>query len=360
MYFADQIQQLSKRLSEQSENLATEEATKNAAVMPLLNLLGYNVFDPTVVVPEFTADTGTKKGEKVDYAIMRDGTPVMLIECKSVGSKLSSNHTGQLFRYFSVTEARFAILTNGIEYRFYTDIEKTNKMDERPFFEFDLLEYDQKDLNELKKFSSANFDLDDILSNASELKYKRQIKLLIGKEFSEPSEDFIRHFTSKVYEGRFTPQVKERFQGLVNDACRDFIKDMINARLESALLSNSAVEGLGSDNESESTSDEVENIAKELGIITTAEEMEAYHIVRAILSKHLQPSRIAIRDTKSYCGVLLDDNNRKPLCRFHFNTANKYISLFDNDKQEEKISIKEPVEIYQYEERLILTLNIYN
>lgn len=116
-------------------NLATEEATKTALIMPFFSLLGYDVFNPMEFIPEFVADVGTKKGEKVDYAIMNEGKPVILIEAKGVDDDLTK-HDAQLFRYFTVTDAKFAILTNGIVYKFFTDLEEPNKMDEKPFLLF--------------------------------------------------------------------------------------------------------------------------------------------------------------------------------------------------------------------------------
>ena len=149
--------------------------------MPFIQALGYNVFDPTEVVPEFTADIGTKRGEKVDYAIMQDGKPIILIEAKSATSDLNGEHASQLFRYFSVTEARIGILTNGLQYRFHSDLEKPNHMDEKPFLIVDILNFDTRPVSQLKKFSKAAFDVDRILSSANELKYKREIKLLVGE-----------------------------------------------------------------------------------------------------------------------------------------------------------------------------------
>ncbi len=167
MDLRETLDSLADRLEKQMPLLTNEEATKNALIMPVINALGYNVFDPTEVLPEFTADVGTKKGEKVDYAINVNGKPMILIECKSVTSDLSFQHASQLFRYFGVTDARFAVLTNGVHYWFYTDLETPNRMDKAPFFEFDLTDYDKKDVDEFQKFSYASFDLDNILSNAS-------------------------------------------------------------------------------------------------------------------------------------------------------------------------------------------------
>ena len=138
MDFIEEIRNLSTRIIKQKDVIQTEEATKTAFVMPFINLLGYDVFNPTEVVPEYTADIGTKQGEKVDYAIFKDNEVIMLIECKKYGEDLSDVHTSQLYRYFSVAHARIAVLTDGVLYRFYTDLEESNIMDTKPFLEFSI------------------------------------------------------------------------------------------------------------------------------------------------------------------------------------------------------------------------------
>lgn len=351
MDLIDALNQIVSRVKNQLEMIRTEEATKNALIMPVLNSLGYNVFDPLEVVPEFTADHGIKKGEKIDYAIFHGSKPVILIECKPVGSDLSIKHESQLFRYFSVTDARFAILTNGVEYRFFTDIEAPNRMDEKPFFEMNLFELDERQVNELKKFSKANFDLDGILSNASELKYLKEIKSLLSEEMRDPSDEFVRYFTTRVFDGKFVPSVKEKFAVIVRNACREYLRGMINDRLKAA------IEG-GIERVSDVIPDE--ETEPEDGIITTEDEKEGFYIVKAILSKHIPSHRIAIRDTKSYCGVLLDDNNRKPICRLRFNGSQKYLGLFDCDKREERVPLESVDGIYAYEQRIVETIGFYD
>ena len=144
-------------------SIQTEEATKTAIIMPFFSMLGYDVFNPQEFVPEFTADVGIKKGEKVDYAIIQDGTPVILIECKSITENLE-RHDSQLFRYFGTTPAKFAILTHGIFYRFYTDLEDANKMDKDPFLTINILDIRDNQVPELKKFCKSVFDIDSIFS----------------------------------------------------------------------------------------------------------------------------------------------------------------------------------------------------
>ena len=350
MDLADSLGQLSARIPQQLAHVATEEATKNALVLPFINTLGYNVFDPSEVVPEFTADVGIKKGEKVDYLIKHDGRPAILIECKTVGSKLNVHHASQLFRYFAVTDARFAILTNGVNYQFFTDIEATNKMDEKPFFEFSMLHLDGRVIDQLGKFAKTAFDLDDILSTASELKYKKQIQNLLAGEIDNPSEEFVRLFFKQVQGGSFSASAKEQFTRLVREALREFVSVRVNERLKSALSVADVPE----------TDDDPSPVAEDDGIVTTDEEIEGYHIVRAILARHTDPARIVMRDTKSYCGILLDDNNRKPLCRLRFNYSQKYLGIFDASKDETKHAIDRPHGIYTFADDLVRTLGYYD
>ena len=231
MDFIDKIHNLANRIPVQLEHCQTEEATKTALVMPFINALGYDVFDPTEVVPEFTADIGTKKGEKVDYAIMKDGKPIILFECKWSGADLNKEHASQLHRYFSaVPEVRFGVLTNGVIYRFFSDLDAPNRMDDKPFFEFNMLDVQERTVAELKKFTKSKFDLDDILTTASELKYTAAIRKIIAQEFEAPSEGFVRFFASQVYSGMKTQNVIDKFTEITQKALRRFLNDRIKRR----------------------------------------------------------------------------------------------------------------------------------
>jgi hypothetical protein len=224
MDFIDHLRVLANRIANTKDLIQTEEATKNAMVMPFIQILGYNVFDPLEVTPELIADVGTKKGEKVDYAILRDGKPIMLFECKKSGGDLSINHAAQLFRYFHVTDARFGVLTNGLVYRFFTDLEQPNKMDEKPFFEFNILDFKERDVEELKKFAKAAFDLDTILTTANELKYTRSVQTRLNEWIQAPSEDFVRLLSADLLGSkRFTPAAKEQFTIITRRAFEQLI-----------------------------------------------------------------------------------------------------------------------------------------
>ncbi len=343
MDLIERMREISNQAPKQLEYIKTEEATKNAFVMPFIQALGYNVFNPMEVVPEFTADVGTKKHEKVDYAIVQDGKPIILIEAKSATSDLNQEHASQLFRYFSVTEARIGILTNGLEYRFHSDLEKPNHMDEKPFLIIDLLNFDTRPIAQLKKFAKSAFDVDRILSSANELKYKREIRLLLDAEFNHPSEDFVRHFTRPVYSGLLRANVIAEFTEIVKQAFREFLNDRVAARLQAAIDSTAS----SNDETVDDTTGEEEDAAPSNGIETTEEELDGYYVVKSILRETIDVSRIFIRDVRSYCGILLDDNNRQPICRLHFNRSTKYLSLFHSD-DEERIRIESVDDIYKH------------
>ncbi|MCI5117825.1 MAG: restriction endonuclease [Candidatus Electrothrix sp. LOE1_4_5] len=355
MDLIDKIKELASRIPQQVEHIETEEATKNAFIMPFIKALGYDIFNPMEVIPEFTADIGTKKGEKVDYAIKKNDDIIILIECKWCGADLHHDHTSQLYRYFSATEARFAILTNGIVYEFYSDIDEPNKMDSKPFFTFNMLSFQDHQVFELKKFTKSSFSLEDILTTASTLKYTSAIKRILEKELAEPSEPFVRFFASQIFDGRLTKTVIEQFTSIVKEARKQFIHERINERIKSALSANDTQD------QKEKQQSKKEPLAEEdsNGIVTTEEEIEGYYIVKAILRESIDISRVAMRDTKSYCGILLDDNNRKPICRLHFNHAQKYLGVM-SQKQEEKIPIELIDDIYKYSDQLKATVMEYD
>lgn len=350
MDLIDRIKEISVRIPKQINHIQTEEATKNAFVMPFISALGYDVFNPLEVIPEFIADIGTKKGEKIDYAIKKDDKIIILIECKHSGSDLHINHASQLYRYFSVTEARFAILTNGINYQFYSDIDEPNKMDSKPFFEFNMLDFDDNQVNELKKFTKSSFSLDDILNTASTLKYTRAIKKILEDELHAPSEPFVRFFASQSYDGRVTQPVIEQFTVIVRNAINQFINERLNERLKSALVTNNA--------EAQPTQQQSQSSGEAADIETTQEELDAHNIIKAILREIVAVKRITMRDAKSYCAILLDDNNRKPICRLNFNYKQKYLTVFEN-KNEIRVDIDVIDDIFKHADRLKAVIKEY-
>lgn len=336
MDLQSRLAELAKRTHEHREVLLTEEAAKNALIMPFIQALGYDVFNPSEVVPEYTADVGIKKGEKVDYAICDGGKIRILVECKPSTAPLNLNHASQLFRYFSVTEARLAILTNGVVYQFYSDVEAPNKMDDKPFFTFSMDALKPVDARTIEKFTKQTFDIDKIVQEAGLLKLQSLLRKELEKEMAEPSEEVVRLLASRVQGGRVTAQVRDSFSRMIVSTFSAIIRDKVNERLSTAL--NAA---------SPSASDDTDADGDDDVIVTTAEEIAGFHIIQAIAAKLVKPTRVVMRDAKSYCAVLLDDNNRKTIARLHFNgLTNKYVGTF-TDKAEERHLISDMTDIYQ-------------
>lgn len=345
MDFKDSIKQIAERVEKLKEKLSTEEATKNALIMPFIQVLGYDVFNPLEVVPEYTCDIGTKKGEKIDYAILKDNTPIILIECKHCEQDLNL-HDNQLLRYFHVSKAKFGLLTNGIQFRFYTDLETPNKMDDKPFLDVNLLDLKEAQIEELKKFHKSYFDVETILSSASELKYTSELKTIIAREFSSPSPDFVKHFGRQIYNGMFTAKILEQFTSLLKRSIASTINDLISDRLRAAIKDQDSQKEGG---EQQPQHEIQESDSK---IVTTDEEIEAFYIVKSILRSSIPAERIIFRDVQSYFAIFID-NTWKTVCRFYFNTpTNKRLTLIDDNKKEIHYKISSIDEIYNYSEQL--------
>lgn len=358
MDFKDSIKQLSDRVLKLKDNILTEEATKNAFIMPFINVLGYDVFNPLEVVPEMTCDIAMKKGEKIDYAIMKDGDPILLIECKHWAQDLNL-HDNQLIRYFNVSKAKFGLLTNGIIYKFYTDLMEPNKMDEKPFLEVDVTDLKDNQIEELKKFHKSYFDIENVLSSASELKYTGELKGIIAKEFVNPSPEFVKFFAKQVYDGVITAKLLDQFTSLTKRSISTYVSDLISERLKSALKTEDIAEKRDLGEEMQVTS--IVEEEKDNKIVTTEEEIESYLVIKSILRPYVDISRIVYRDAQTYFAILLDDNNRKPICRMYFNSlSKKYISTFDENKKETKHEIISLNDIYNFSKELVDVINVYD
>ena len=349
MDLKDLLKQIADR-TKHKENIQTEEATKNAFIMPFLQSLGYDIFNPLEVVPEFVADIGIKKGEKIDYAIFKDGVPTILVECKDWRQNLNV-HDGQLLRYFHVSKAKFGLLTNGIVYRFYSDLVAPNKMDEKPFLEFNITEIKDNQIEELKKFHKANFDAESIVNTASEMKYMNELKHLLHQELTEPTPEFVKYFASKVYSGRVTEKILEQFTELTKKSVQHYISDLITERLKTAL---------SKEDEKNKTENSVEqNLTDISKVNTTEEELEGFLIVKTILRQKIPATRVTYRDAQSYFAIFLDDNNRKAVCRLYLNGGKKFIGLLDENKKETKYEIQSLDEIFNYSAELLKTIEQY-
>lgn len=238
-----------------------------------------------------------------------------------------------------MTDARLAVLTNGVIYQFYSDIDRPNKMDEKPFFTFSMETIKNNDIRTIEKFSKNSFDIEKIVQEAGTLKIQSLLRKELEKEFSEPSDDFIRIMASRVHDGRITPAVKDSFSKMLSATISALVRDLVNERLSSALNASNPAEVEPDTNQEQ----------LETGLITTAEEISGFHIIQAIASRLIDPKRIIMRDAKSYCAILLDDNNRKTIARLHFNAlTTKYLGTFTGKNEEQKHLISDLTEIYRF------------
>ena len=353
MELKNSLSQLASRASQLKDKLMTEEATKNALIMPFLQALGYDVFNPLEVVPEMDCDINKKKGEKIDYAIIKDGEPIMVIECKHWQQDLDI-HKAQLSRYFVATKAKFGILTNGIEYRVFTDLVNPNLMDEIPFLVFDIEHLRDSQIESIKKFSKEDFDIEKIMGSANELKYMTELKKLIKDIIENPTPDFVKSLAKNIYSGKFTENVLTQFSELVRKAAASYINDRIAERL------NIAVKTAEEDQKQTDTQKVEIPGSKKQEIVTTQEEQEAYYTIKAILRAKVAGERVFMRDAMSYCAIILDDNNRKNICRLYFNNENNLrIEFVDADGNSERIHIDSIDEIYNYSDRLLAIVERY-
>ncbi|CAM2767032.1 type I restriction endonuclease [Helicobacter burdigaliensis] len=346
MEFENQLNAIIETIAERKALVNTEEATKMTFIMPFLKALGYDVFDPSIVVPEYTADIGTKKGEKVDYAIFKDGKPFILIEAKNHTENLD-NHNNQLVRYFNTDSSiKFAILTNGIEYRFFTDIEQQNLMDKVPFLVINLEKLKPRDINDLKQFICADLNLDEILDIALKKKYYRGIQEIFKSEIENPSDEFTSFFAKQLTEKRMTAAVLEEFKGYITKSFKEIINDLAYEKITSIKNNLQAI----NDDEVETPEEE----AKE--IITTEEELQSFYIIKSILaSAKADLNEISYKDTLSYFGVLYQGKVTKWICRLFFTATKKSIGFpngqnYNLEKLEDIYNLSDEI-IKAYESR---------
>lgn len=362
MDFIDQLKQFSKRVESMKDSIQTEEATKTAIIMPFFSMLGYDVFNPQEFVPEFTADVGIKKGEKVDYAIIKDGNPVILVECKSISENLD-RHDSQLFRYFGTTTAKFAILTNGVIYRFYTDLDNPNKMDDDPFLTVNILDIRENQVPELKKFCKSIFDIDSIFSTASELKYVHEFKDIFTAQLNNPSDDLIRFFLQDCYSAPKTQNVLEKFRPILKKALNDLVSEMMNDKIKTALGGSGGNVSINDTKPVDDTSappdEEPAPEKRESNIVTTEEELEAFFIIKNLLSDLVSIHDITYKDTESYINILYKANSRKWICRLRLTDSQKTLIIPDENKKEMKYPLTDIYDLRDYHDQLAEVLRRY-
>lgn len=346
------ISALATKVHELKPIIETEEATKTAFIIPFIStVLGYDVTDPREVIPEYTADIGKKKGEKVDFAIKSGDDFRFLIECKKIGEPLDLSHATQLIRYFNVTDTEFAILTNGEIYQFYAQLDAVNRMDEKPFMTLDLSSVDARIFPHLEKCTKTQFDSETIAASAEELKYVSELRKSIAAELKDPSTEWVKMLAARVTSRRMTAANLELFTKLTATASSQYLRDETNRRLRSAQdFEDPAPEA--SSPVATAEENPQDDPVPEDGIVTTDEERQAHSIIRAICCSDVPATDITMRDAKSYCAILFQDNNRKPIARLLFDRKVPRIILFDENKNETSHDLDSIEGIYSHAEEL--------
>lgn len=310
MSFHEDITKFALLAEERKVHINNEELTKQSIVIPFLQLLGYDVFNPLEVKPEYVADFGKKKGEKVDYAVFKNNNPIMFIEAKNINEKLE-NHDAQLSRYFNSTpEVRLGILTNGISYKFFTDLNENNIMDNLPFYEFDLENLKDSDIEVLQKFRKDFFEVENMISFAEELVYMSNLQKNLKELFRNPSDDFVRFLIKDFSDTRITINVIDRFRPVVKKAISMTLLDIVS---QGILKGGDEVEE--SIKETQDEAKELEGTQKDIEgkrkIITTEEELIIYdNIKNMLLQANKDISDVNYKDTTGYFGIFIRTVNR--------------------------------------------------
>lgn len=311
MDFAEKLTDFSNRINRIKNNILSEEATKTSIILPFFQLLGYDVFNPYEFIPEYTADTGIKKGEKVDYAIIINGEPLILIEAKSANIELTNKHISQLIRYFSVTKAKFGILTNGLTYQFFSDLEEPNKMDIIPFLQFDIFNMKQETIEELKHFQKDKFNIKTILNSASNLKYMTMVKNVIIEQFQTPSDQLVKVLINKnIYNGIKTQAILDKFKVIIHKAFEEYINDIITERLNTVIRSDVI----------SSTTKEKNDTIPAL----TIEEIKVLDYIKSILDTNLP---INYKKTSRYAYMQIGECSTKWICRIYIRKEQHLFTL---------------------------------
>jgi len=327
----DKIETIKNAYNDDKDLIYDEENTRYSLIDPFIeSVLGYDVRNIKEVKKQFTTDFGQKKGFKVDYAIFKDGNPIILLDAEKLKGKLSIENTEQLSFFLNYTAAKIAILTNGYEYRFYTDFVKENIMDNDPFFKFTLDIFDESTADILKMFTKDLFDLDKIKSAVRDLKCIKSIKNYIEEQMTNPSDEFIKLIVSKVYKTTKNKKVLEKFKDLTQKAFNAIILDKISEHptkdldKEGKIVNPETLTPLKQKDESEVEyrySDEE---------ITVGENS-----IKEILKNHINIDRISIKRNPKSFNFFIDDDEKKVICRIVFHVGKNQLS-WPNIKKLEK------------------------
>lgn len=333
--FINKLQNHIEHVKRVGEHCSTEETTKQALILPLLDILGFSPYDPTKVLAEFAADfPGVKSSERVDYALYCNGQPVMFIEAKPFTANLT-NHAPQLSRYFnSSLGVTIGAITNGKEWRFFTDLINTNVMDEKPFLTVDFTKHKADELVQLAEFRHDNFHVEKLRFFAEENQYIQQFKTVIKKSINEVDIDFVRYVAQQSdIQRQLNTKFLETIQPFVKQAVEQAISDTVVKGLSSpTIITAQTIEPKSNQHIEQSIQNDLKNITHSDNdkIITTVDEQELYRIITELFPE----SDLSIKDTESYFSILFQNKNNRWLFRYDVNRKRPTIQFnIDIDDQ---------------------------
>ncbi|OBW92977.1 type I restriction endonuclease [Gallibacterium salpingitidis] len=326
--FKERVVQHIQHVINVGKHCDTEETTKQALILPLLDILGFSPYDPTKVKAEYQADfVGVKNGERVDYALFCHGVPVMFIEAKSYSEDLN-NHSPQLSRYFNATpEVAVSAITNGREWRFFTDLKEKNIMDNTPFLKIKLDSIDSVKIDQLMQFCHDAFQPEALRTLAEESVYLSAFTKTISESLKNVDLDFVRFVASKSNIGRqLNQKFLETIAPIVKNAVEKAVSDMVLSGL--SIASN-----LHFSKEEEITEENEENIIDEKAdiidpnnekIVTTYTERLLFDLIKKIVGDEID---IVSKDTESYFSILYQGKTNRWLVRYFDNKQRPSIQL---------------------------------
>lgn len=312
MGFAEDVYRLASQVSARKEHCkGNEELTKNSLILPFFQVLGYDIHDPSVLHPEYRAGFAANK-EKVDYAVFLKGAPVLFVEAKPVASQLD-NYDAQLAKYFNSTPGvKLAVITNGVRYKFFTDLKAPNLMDSEPFFEFEIESIRPEEIAILDGFRADCFDPSGLVTRAENLVYLRTLKKKVRSLFRDTSDEFVRFMCSDIYQGRITANVLERLTPLVQQAMSDVLVDMVSQGLTQEIAKTDEVAAIvPSAQDLVPAADGTKSPDLKTAVVTTEEELAAFNLVcETIKATSGGDSHVAYKDTASYFVIHLEKPSR--------------------------------------------------
>lgn len=355
MAFERSMKELIEKIDKEKSYANNEQATKIAFINPFLDNLGYDVRDPRKVQHEYSSEAGGKKGEKVDYAIMKDGIPVMIVEAKHHDKKLTS-WGAQLQRYFNVMPSvKFAILTNGIEYKFFTDFDEINMLDNQPFMHINLNDMADSSFKQLEKFAYDSLDLESAYKNAAYQKYMMQINDVLVENFETPSDGFIEFFARNIDIGQkaVTGKIKEELRAPLKQTLDSFITNKIR---KSLLHSLGATEEIAKNDANEVAVDTKTIDTAESAKSASADDLQALMIVRAIVAEFAPVEEMFLKNTTTYATILRYNKTTRWIVRIWFSNKNIRIEINAPSIAGQKFNLESLSGFYDYKKAILEAL----